>query len=380
MPRRRIAIIGARGIGNYGGFETLVSELAPRLHDIGYEVFCSHRMPARGDARTDFKGSKLLYFPFRFPKSGVLARGFEAFYDWYFAVMCCFFMKCDIVYCLGTASGFALPLCRLSRSRIVVNVDGVEWERAKFSRAQQNLIKLFFYASLIGSHSLLLDNSKLLDFIPPSFRNKASHIPYGVTSEECGNWDSRPLLGIVKGEIEVLPSNYWLVVARLEPDNNIHTIIEGYCSSRSKMPLVVVGSFSSAEYERSIRSLLGAKSCGKEIVFAGSVYDQPRLHMLRCHCYGYIHGHSVGGTNPSLLEAMGAQNLIVAHDNVFNREVCSDFAMYFVNAKDLADRIDSIENDRSRFEMLRESVYARATLKYRWEDVAVAYDRLFQSL
>jgi rhamnosyltransferase len=337
-------------------------------------------MPNLDDAPTDFKGATLLYFPFRFPKRGVLARGFEAFYDWYFAVMCTFFMKCDVVYFLGTASGFALPLCRLSRSRIVVNVDGVEWKRAKFSRAQRNLIKLFFYASLIGSHSLLLDNSRLLDSIPQSFRNKVTHIRYGVTTTECKDWNPKLLQGIGKGEQALSPTNYWLIVSRLEPDNNIHTIIEGYCSSRSKMPLVVVGSFSSAEYERSIRNLLGAMPHGKEIVFMGSLYDQQRLHMLRCYCCGYIHGHSVGGTNPSLLEAMSARNLIIAHDNVFNREVCSDFALYFVDAKDLADRMDSIENDRSGLENLRESVYARVSKEYRWEDVTVEYDRLFQSL
>lgn len=380
MPKGRIAIIGARGIGNYGGFETLVSELAPRLHDKGYEVFCSHRMPDQGDAGTDFKGATLLYFPFRFPMSGVLARGFEALYDWYFAVMCSFFMKCDVVYCLGTGAGFALPLCRFSHSRLVVNVDGLEWKRAKFSRFQRTLIKLFFFASYVGAHRLLLDNSRLRDFIPESFVNKASYIPYGAAPVECEDWDPACSLEHAKVEDAILPSSYWLVVARLEPDNNIHVIIEGYCRSKSKMPLVIVGSFSSLEYERSILSLVRTAPSGKRVVFTGSTYNQARLSMLRCHSHGYIHGHSVGGTNPSLLEAMAARNLIIAHDNVFNREVCSDLALYFNNATDLADRIDMIENDGRRFERFQEGVYSRVGKEYRWDDVLVEYDRLFQSL
>lgn len=379
MPKRRIAIIGARGVGNHGGFETLVSELAPRLREMGYEVFCSHRMLSDVEPPKEFRGGTLVYFPFRFPMRGLLARGFEAVYDWYFAVMGSFVMKCDIVYCLGTGAGFVLPFCRLSHSRFVVNVDGLEWKRAKFSRIQRTLIKLFFFASYIGANRLLLDNSRLMDFIPESFRNKASCIPYGVAPVECKEWDPSISAECVKGDA-VHPSNYWLVVARLEPDNSIHTIIEGYFRSKSKMPLVVVGSFSSSKYEMSIQSSLRAVPSGKKIVFTGSIYNSACLSMLRCHSHGYIHGHSVGGTNPSLLEAMAARNLIIAHDNVFNREVCSDFALYFQSAKDLADRIDSIENDRSRFESFRTSVSARAAQQYRWEDVVDEYDKLFQSL
>jgi rhamnosyltransferase len=119
---------------------------------------------------------------------------------------------------------------------------------------------------------------------------------------------------------------------------------------------------------------------GKRVVFVGSIYDDARLSMLRCHSHGYIHGHSVGGTNPSLLEAMAARNLIIAHDNVFNREVCSDFALYFDNAKDLSDRIDSIGDDVVNLREFRDGVYERVARKYRWEDVLDEYDRLFQSL
>lgn len=380
MSSKKVAIIGARGIANYGGFETLVSELAPRLSALGYEVACSHRWADEKERRSEIRGSTPLYFPFKFPKSVFLARLFELFYDWYFVLKCSFGLRCDIVYCLGTGAGFALPLGRLTRSKLVVNIDGLEWKRAKFTRGQRGLIRLLFKSCFSFSNIILVDNSRLTEFVPEARRKDAVFIPYGVSIPDCSKVSK--LLAESTSSPTPMPAQqgYWLVVARLEPDNSIHTIVRGYSECKSKMPLVVVGSFSSQQYEREVRSHLQDLPKEKQVVFLGSIFDQNRLTMTRCRAFAYLHGHSVGGTNPSLLEAMSVGSPIIAHDNIFNREVCGDSAVFFDDPSGLARQMDSLEADRSMAARLGSGALGIAKARYSWDEVVRSYDQLFSRL
>jgi len=319
-----------------------------------------------------------LYFPFRFPKSILLSRFFELLYDWYFLLMCSLWLKCDIVYCLGTGAGFALPISNLGRSKTIVNIDGVEWERAKFGRAQRNLIRWLFLFSYLFSDFILVDNRRLTDYVPVDFQKKTVFIPYGVTIPECTGIDrelaegkSKPVSYVPKGE------EYWLVVARLEPDNNIHTIVKAYSESRTKKHLLIVGSFSSNQYEARVREMLKELPEGKNVAFSGSIFNQSHLTHLRCHAFAYVHGHSVGGTNPSLLEAMSVGRAIICHDNVFNREVCGGSALYFKEAEELARQMDSLEGNRELSARLGSEARDIAKTKYGWDGVVDAYDKLF---
>lgn len=378
MSLRKVAIIGARGVANYGGFETIVGQLAPGLVAKGYEVYCSHRR-SEGAARAKFEGASILYFPFRFPKSNKIGRMFEILYDWYFAIRCAFFMKCDTICCLGIAAGPILWLVRLSGARIAVNLDGLEWKRQKFHLLEKTYIQGAFLASCIWAHHLIIDNSRLASSIPEKYIRKSVFIPYGVTDRGCRGWD----LSVVQGYLEkdgsfVMPGRYWLVVARLEPENNVHTIVAAYSKSESKVPLVIVGDYSSPRYEEAVEGLTSTMPKGKSVLFTGSIFNQDHLDMLRCNCLAYLHGHSVGGTNPSLLEAMSSRNMIVAHDNVFNREVANDCALYFKDSEDLARLLDSVENHRTDFAKLGEKAFARVESKYRWAEVVEAYYGLFE--
>ena len=168
-----------------------------------------------------------------------------------------------------------------------------------------------------------------------------------------------------------------MLVSRLEPENNIHEIVDGFVKARPKYPLVVVGDFTSNKYRDRVygQAFNGNSS---DIVFLGSIYDADVLWMLRQHCLAYIHGHSVGGTNPSLLEAMISENLIVAHDNFFNREVCGRFAHYFSNSSDLSDIVTLIEESAEDPSDLRSEVHKRAIAAYSWDTVATSYDKLFR--
>ena len=378
----RVGIIGARGISNYGGFETVVGELAPRLAAMGYEVYCSHRRLAEGAMTAEFKGVKVLYFPFCFPAGHRGARLFEVLYDWYFLFKCAFVLRCDIVYCLGVASGPFLIATRLTRTKTCVNVDGLEWRRRKFGLADKAYLKLAFTTSCAFSNVCVLDNSQLKGYLDTKVVGKSAVIPYGVNSTTCGEWDGLVLEKYLeKGEgISVDSQGFLLVVARLEPENNIDVIVKAYSSSECTSPLLVVGDFSSPAFEEEIMTIANSVPEGKRVLFTGSIFNRGDLEMLRCHCSAYIHGHSVGGTNPSLLEAMSAGDLIIAHDNVFNKEVCGDSALFFSNEQSLREAIDIIGTDSSQHRARRDKALDIVRKKYGWEDITSAYDKLFKRL
>jgi rhamnosyltransferase len=379
MGSRIIAVIGARGVANYGGFETFVAELAPRLHDKGYEVFCSSRLETEGEQRGKCNEVNLIHFPVRFPRSRLIGRIFDVFYDWYFTMKCAFWLRCDVVYCLGLGSGLSLPFARLSRSRIVVNVDGLEWTRQKFNFAERIYLRLSFLASCIWSDRIIIDNLRLMDFVPIDYRSKAIHIPYGVDLITCPEWRPEALAVLAEEGRTIDSGGFLLVVARLEPENNIAMIAEAYARCRMTIPLIVVGRFASRRYENLLRRTIGELPKWKSVLMLGSIYDREALGMLRCHCRAYIHGHSVGGTNPSLLEAMASGSTVLAHDNVFNREVCGDHAIYFRTVDDLAMELNRLDLGQVDELSLRSGAIAAVKERYRWDDVATAYDRFFQS-
>jgi len=379
MSTRRLAIIGARGIHNYGGFETLVGELAPKLRERGYEIYCSVRRDDSPGSASEYKGVKLEYFPFRFPRSNRLGRVFEVLYDWYFEVKFSFFSKVDFVYCLGIPAGILSPFCRLSGARIIINIDGLEWKREKFSFLERAYIRLAYLVSYIGATYLILDNSQLIGHVPSSIRWKAIFIPYGVAPIECVKLDDSVIGKYVEqASLKVRPHDYWLVVARLEPDNKIHTIVEAYAKSSTRKPLIIVGGFSSTSYAESVKNLLAHVGDGKSVILLGPVFDKGDLETLRCNCAAYLHGHSVGGTNPSLLEAMSSGNLIVAHRNQFNEEVAAENAFYFDGSEDLARTMDFLDANPDKRSEYGSSARARAREKYRWDEVVATYDKLFQ--
>ncbi|HEX7392298.1 MAG TPA: DUF1972 domain-containing protein [Thermoplasmata archaeon] len=379
LSSRRVAVIGARGVANYGGFETFVAELGPRLVDKGFEVYCSQRKSGDGSVRDEYLGMKIIQFPLRFPRSSKLARIFEILYDWYFALKCAFQLRCDVVFCLGVASGFLLPVLRLSKAMIVVNVDGIEWRRQKFSPLERTFVKMSFLASCVAADRLILDNLQLRPYVLRKSSWKALCIPYGARPLDCPDWNPALLTSLgVKMDSIAQSHGYWLVVSRLEPDNSIHMIVEAYLSSKTLAPLVIVGSYSTTAYETSIDKMIQGSKKAKSVLFTGSIFDSSVLDLLRCHCRAYIHGHSVGGTNPSLLEAMSAGNIIVAHDNVFNREVCSEDAFYFGSSVQLSAIIDDIDVHSQRYSSMGAKVRERAATNYQWSTIATLYEQLFR--
>jgi rhamnosyltransferase len=225
-----------------------------------------------------------------------------------------------------------------------------------------------------------MDNSQLWQHIPEKFRIKAKFISYGVTPMKSHRWDSLIDESSFKDKMmNVKPHEYWLVVARLEPENNIDVIVEGYLRSASRRPILIVGDFTSEKYLRFVKGMIQNRMIADRIILLGSIHNQSHLGALREHCLAYIHGHSVGGTNPSLLEAMSARNIIIAHDNPFNREVCSESALYFSNAEDLSNALKSVEQNELGFAGMREQVGRRAIDYYGWNRIVSEYDALLKT-
>jgi len=368
----RIALVGARGIGNYGGFETFVSELAPRLSVKGFEVYCTSEID--GSKYRGYEDVNIVNFPLKMPSTYVLRHLFEFAYDLYFDFYFSFKQKSDLIYFLGTTVNIFSILPRLVGKKSIVNMAGLEWKRTKFNVVYRKMLKLFFSLSLIGSNYLIIDNVNLIDSVEKKSRNKVVLISYGVNDMKAMPWSQTRL----PFHANVNPDEFWLIVARLQPDNNVHEIIEAYKEAPSDKPLIIIGDYAcSAKYRAMIEKSINGIPLGKKIIMAGGIYDQSVLNMIRQNAFGYIHPHSIGGTNPSLLEAMVTRNAIIANDNVFNREVAKDSVLYFGSREELIGQMKFLENNPEARSKLKQSAYDSVLLGNSWDKIADDYARLF---
>lgn len=365
---KKIAIIGARGINNYGGFETTVGEIAPALVKKGFDVYCSCEKSDNNPK--SYKGANLIYFPIKMSSNYVIRKILEIIYDIYFNIYCTIILRCDVVYSLGVGANIFVLVPRIFGKKSMVNIDGLEWRRDKFNKFESITLKLFFYMALIGSNFVIVDSDSLKTYINSKYLDKVIYIPYGVKEFETIPWEQNKLDG------EINKNDYWLVVARLEPENNIDLILNAYIESKSSKPLVVVGDFVSENYEFSIKKIANKTDKLKRVLFTGGIYELEKLNMFRQNCFAYIHGHSVGGTNPSLLEAMIMKNIIIAHENEFNREVCNNSVLYFRDFQDLKNKIDSVEENPIKYDEFKQKCYLQVKNKYSWDTIVEEYSNL----
>lgn len=365
----RLAIVGARGIANYGGFESYVSELAPRLAARGLSVTCSCEKSKSSGPET-FRGVRLSYFPFEPPSRYGFRKVFEVIYDIYFILRSDY----DIVYGLGVAAGPAYLIPRLLGKTSIVNIDGLEWARQKYTRFEKLLLKLLYLLAVSTATKIAIDNTRMRQYVPKRLNEGVVYAPNGVVCEESLDKTRGPI--VLKGE-RLEPGEYWLVVARLEPENNIEMIIRGYAASGSERHLVIVGNASSREYMRELSGLVRRLGLSERVVFTGGIYNRVVLDRLRKGCFAYLHGHSVGGTNPSLLEIMSLSKIILAFGSPFNREVGGDAILYFANPGDLTPLIKKVESDQERYTVLGRRAAERVSRYYDWNQIITDYVVMF---
>jgi glycosyltransferase involved in cell wall biosynthesis len=361
----RLAILGTRGIpARYGGFETFAEQLSTRLAARGVEVtvFCPTLLP-KSDER--YRGVRLKFV--RFPSLGKYS---QMIWD-----ARCFWVarrSFDTVYMLGVGGSFAAWIPRLFGARVWINSDGVEWKRSKFTWPQRAYLALAEGLSALFASRIVADASAIAEYLRERYHGliKVSTIAYGadIPTEE----PDRKLIW----EWNLEPDGYYLVVCRLEPENHVREIVEGFEHSKSSLPLVVVGDVENPNTY--VRTLLANRSA--KVHFVGTVYDKEKLTALRFYARAYIHGHSVGGTNPSLLEAMACSNLVIAHDNPFNREVLADSGLFFETSNALASTIDAIDSREINANEMRVTASARIRARYLWDQIAEEYLQLLATV
>lgn len=364
MPRPSIALVGSRGIpARYGGFETFAEELAVRLAERGVDVtvYCE----GTGGPPT-YRGVKLAYVPA--PHLGGLTTILHDFRALRRARR-----RYDVVYMLGYGTSLFCLMPRLAGARVWMNMDGVEWARAKWGFWGSTWWKMMERVAAWGvPHLMIADAEAIRDFLAARYRSLPPTvvIPYGAEVIEEPP-DPAPLAAW-----GLEPFGYHLVIARFEPENHVREIFEGFAASASPHPLVALGTTRKPNaYTRGLDAIAEAEP---RLILPGAVYDE-RVRALRYYARLYLHGHSVGGTNPSLLEAMVAGNAVLAHDNVFNREVAGDAARYFRTAADVARLIDGLDADDAQRRALGADARRRVSECYTWEQVADRYEALLVS-
>jgi glycosyltransferase involved in cell wall biosynthesis len=356
---KRIAILGSRGIpARYGGFETFAEQLAIRLVKRGHQVtvFCE----SGGDRTEEYQGICLQHVRTR-SLGGLRTLVYDAKCLWRAR------KGFDVVYMLGYGSSALCCVPRFWGSQVWINMDGLEWTRAKWKPAARWYLRSAEAIAMWTPNRIIADAAG----IKSNLESRHSHlppcdvIPYGgeVVTQAC--FAELQSLGLS-------PRSYYLVVCRFEPENNVHEIIRGFSASCSDAKLVLVGDSSlSTDYVKSI-----VEHRSDRIVFTGPIYDAERIRALRFFCRGYLHGHSVGGTNPSLLEAMGCGNLVIAHDNVFNREVLGPAGLFFTNTDSIVGCIDAVDSQKPELGWMRAEVVNRVREFYTWDSIANHYCEL----
>lgn len=363
MRQRRIAILGSRGIpARYGGFETFAEELSVRLAAAGYtiDVFCETDRPAPDES---YKGVRLIHV--RRWRLGPLTTIL-------FDIACLWRARkgYDVAYMLGYGAAFFCFLPRLWGTRVWINMDGVEWARSKWSYPARQWFKLMEWTAMRSVDNVVADAEGIKRHLQDRHgsRRQCTVISYGAypvnavpDPTSLGKW------GLVS-------RGYFLIVCRLEPENHVLEFLRGFASSNSRRLLVVVGD---NEPGRSYVSELAAVR-DERIRFIGTVFDKEAITSLRFHCFAYLHGHSVGGTNPSLLEAMGCGNLVIAHDNVYNREVLGEGGFFVDKVEGITAAIAKVEDPGFDSAAMRTMARERISENYSWEKITSKYEQLFQ--
>ena len=357
MAPPSIAIIGSRGIpAQYGGFETFAEELAVRLvkHGVDVTVYCE----GTGGPGT-YRGVQLAYV--RAPHLGGLTTIIHDFRSLWRARK-----KYDVVYMLGYGTSLFCMMPKLAGTEVWMNMDGVEWQRNKWGFFGKTWWKMMESIAQYVPHLMIADAEAIKDVLCARHRRPREIvvIPYGADGVDTPP-DPAPL-----AEWGLRPHEFHLVVSRFEPENHVREIFQGYVNSSSPYPLVALGTTRKpTAYTRSLNEI--AEGDGR-IILPGPIYDE-RIAALRYYARTYVHGHSVGGTNPSLLEAMGSGNAIVAHDNEFNREVAGNAAVYFSTAADVTAQLEALDADELKRETLGARALRRLKARYTWERVVEAY-------
>lgn len=354
---KKIAIIGTQGVpAKYGGFETLVENLIGENcpADVEYTVFCSGvDMP---EHLSTYKGAILKYVPLK-------ANGIQSVpYD--IVSMCRSLRGYDAILVLGVSGCIFLPIFRLLTSKkLIVNIDGLEYKRQKWGKFAKRILKISEALAVKYADVIITDNKAIQDYVAEEYKKKSKLIAYGGdhvlrTLPEGFAENTLQKYGLKKGE-------YAIAVCRIEPENNSEMVLEAF--SQTNKPLVYVGNWEHNAYSQELRNKYKEFS---NIKMLDAIYDLDILYALRSNAGIYVHGHSAGGTNPSLVEAMFFGVPIASYDVVFNRATTADKAYYFKDSGSLLKIINTQNLSGSAMKEVSEKYYT-------WKTISSQYAALY---
>lgn len=357
----KVAIIGTVGVpANYGGFETLVEQLISHNSDdnLQYAVYCSKK--AYPEERWVYHGARIEYI-------GLKANGIHSvLYDVLSLAKAA--RKSDVILVLGVSGCAFLPLFRIfSKKRLIINIDGLEHRRDKWNKWTRKFLKFSEKQAVKYGDVIVTDNKGITDYVVEEYGKSSELIAYG--GDHVLTEVNEELSEKVLKEYDLEPNGYALGICRIEPENNVHNILEAFEKVRKK--IVFIGNWLKSEYGK---SLAEKYKDSPYVRITLAVYDLAVLNVIRSNCSVYIHGHSAGGTNPSLVEAMFFEKPLIAFDCVYNRESTENKASYFKNVAELVSLLNGLPEKYSNGSAMLEI----ARRRYTWKTIARQYEFLFR--
>lgn len=367
----KIAFISTRGIpNNYGGFEQFAEYISVGLAKRGHEivVYSPHFHPYQ---EKEYKGVRIkhIYSPETWMGNSIGSF----FYDFASLRDALKNENFDIIYEAGYTSIVPAYIWfnvkRIKYPIFTTNMDGLEYKRTKFNKWVQKFVFWEEKTTVKHSHYLISDNMGIHDYYKEKYGKESKFLAYGADIHD--NYQESFL-----SDLNLKANQYYLLIARLEPENNIEMAIQGYLASteNGKRPLIIVGK-TNTPHGKELVDKYGHETSVK---FVGGIYDFDKLNSIRHFSFAYFHGHSVGGTNPSLLEAMASDCFILANNNIFNKAVLNNSAIYYSNATEVSNILNSIENLAEKY---KEKFIAQnlevIRQEYSWEKLVDEHEKYF---
>ena len=364
MKSQKVSVIVTFGLpACYGGFETLTSYLVKYLHaEHELTVYCSGKRYPKAQRQTHYQGARLRYLPLE-------ANGFQSIlYDCLSILHALFFA--DVLLILGVPGGILLPFVKLfTRKRIIISIDGIEWRRAKWSKPAKWYLRFAEYLAVRFSHADISDNDAIQNYTARAYSTRSRVIEYGGDHAQ-----PQPVTPAHCQQYPFLQKPYAFKVCRIEPENNVELILSVFAELPAH-PFVLVGNWNNSEFGRQLRARY--QGCD-HLHLLDPIYDQTTLDVLRSNCHVYVHGHSAGGTNPSLVEAMHLGLPVLAFHVSFNKATTEHKARYFGSAEEL--RAHLTDTPAEAWQALARDMREIAHRRYRWEVVARKYSYLIQKV
>lgn len=361
--KTKVAIIGTVGLpAKYGGFETLTAHLVEELADTyDFTVYCSSKKYTKEERTESWKGAKLKYLPLD-------ANGIQSIpYDTLSILHALF--RSDVLLVLGVAGAWLLPFVKLfTRKKIIISIDGIEWKRDKWSLPAKLYLWWAEKLAVRFSHIDISDNESIQDYTSLRYKTISRVIEYGADHTKVNliptseNIEKYPFLS----------KEYAVKVCRIEPENNVHTIVKVF-SELPDRTLVLVGNWKNSQYGIDIKQQY---SDYENIHLLDPIYDQEMIDLIRGNASVYIHGHSAGGTNPSLVEAMFLGLPIISNGVSYNRTTTEHQAFYFSNEEDLKNVLNEITKEDLRNCAVQMKKIAER--RYTWKKIAKKYSQLIE--